>query len=181
MFSLFKKTSLFNNKGMTLVEAMVTVFIFTILMAASLQVMLSGSDIWQTNKVRTELQQELRKAIDWMKEDLRQTGSSGITNVPADGSTKTTITFYTASGVTSGSVTWSGTTTQYVLGGTSSNQLQRISGGTTKVIAQNISLLQIVRSASTPNILTITLRAQRNTLRGVTITLNYNFKIKLRD
>ena len=178
-----KQFSIFpNSRGVTLVEVLVTVFLFTILMGVSLELLLTGLDSFSVNRNRTELQQELRKSIDWIKEDLRQTGSAGVTNVLANGTTYTTIIFRTATGaVAGGTITWSADTVQYLLGGTGGVQLQRISGATTKVIAQNITTLQFKRDAASPSVVTVTITASRNQVKGGTISLSYNFKVKMRN
>lgn len=168
--------------GFTLVEALVTVMIFSIILGASYMVLLSGSDSWEVNRVRVELQQESRKAIDWMSQEMRETGSAAITNVPADGNWYTTITFSLPSGVSGGSIVWSGDTIQYVLGGTNSNQLQRVATGVaTKIIASNIQTLQFRRQSTSSNIVEVSVLARKNTLKGTQIDVNLDFKIRLRN
>ena len=155
-----------------------SVFIFSLLSVACYTIMASSSSSWQVNRVRIELQQELRKSQNWMINELRQSGSSVITNVPAVGTLYTTITFRTANGVSGGSITWSTDTIQFLLSGT---QLQRSSGGTTKVLAQNISLLQFRRQAATPNLLEVTVQAQKKAPTSVTLSANLSFKVQLRN
>ena len=120
------------REGFTLVEVMVTVLIFAILMAAIHTTLLVGQSSWQTNSVRAELGQELRKAVDRMKDDLRQTGSAAITNVPINPEVDsvtypdpdddpayawyTTITFQAVSDVINGAVVWETDITQFVAG-----------------------------------------------------------------
>ena len=55
--------------GTTLVEALITVSLFTMLFGAAVAVLLSSSDSWQVNSVMAELRQELRKSVEWMKMD----------------------------------------------------------------------------------------------------------------
>lgn len=170
-----------SNKGSSLLEVLVTLLIFSIIIAAVNATLLIGDSSWNTNSIRIELQQELRKAMDWMKDDLRQSGPTAISNVPANGSWYTTITFQTAAGVSGGSITWNSDTTQFVLGGTDSDQLRRIEGSTTTVIAQSMQSVQFRRLAGVPDIVEVALQAQRDTFKGATIASNLNFKVQLRN
>ena len=169
------------QSGTTLVEALITVLLFTMLFGAAVAVLLSGSDSWQVNSVMAELQQERRKAVEWMKEDLLQGGYSTITNVPADGVWYTTITFNTSAGVSGGNITWSTNTVRFLLGGSGSTELQKVSGSTTKVIAEDIHTLQFRRQSTTPSVVEVSLTAQKNTLKGATLSATTTFKVKMRN
>lgn len=176
-----KTTGRWGSKGFSLVEVMVTLLIFTGLAAAVNAVLFVGDASWQANNVQMQLHQELRKAMDWMKDDLRQTGAAAITNVPADGNWYTTITFRMVSGVSGGKIVWASDTVQFVLGGSASNQLQRIEGSTTRVIAQNIQSLQFRRLAAASNVVEVALQAQKDTFKVGTIKSSLGFKIQLRN
>ncbi len=176
------------NRGITLVEVMVTVIIFAFILGICYSLLISGSDSWETNSTRIELQQELRKAMDWITQDLRQAGSVAIVDVPANGSTYTSITFRKSAGVSGGNLVWDSSTTRYSLGGTGGTQLLRqVSGQTASVIAQNIQSLQFSRQTSTSNIVTVSLQAEKKTLRGknlsgkTPIQASMTFKIYLRN
>ena len=168
-------------RGFSLVEAIVTVVLFSIIGGACFAIFLSGADSWQVNSVKLELQQELRKAADWMRQDLWEAGVSTITNVPADGSWHTTITFRVSNGVSGGNILWSTNTIQFLLGGTNNSQLQRQSGAQTKILAQDMQTLQFRRQATTPNILEMSFAAQKRTTKGALLTQNTTFKITLRN
>ncbi|MBN1870752.1 MAG: prepilin-type N-terminal cleavage/methylation domain-containing protein [Candidatus Omnitrophica bacterium] len=179
-----KKPGLFGSlEGYTLIEVLVTVTIFAVLAGAINMVLLVGESSWQTNSVRIELRQELRKAINKMEDELRQTSPVAITAGPtvANGSTSASITFYLPTGVSGNSITWSANTTQYKLGGTDSNQLQRIEGGNTEVIAQNIQSLTFSRAAATPDIIDVSLVAQKDTIKGIPLTVNFAFGVQMRN
>lgn len=182
------KNSLRNVPGFTLVELIVTVIIFSFILAISYMLLISGSDSWETNSTRIELQQELRKAMDWITQDLRQAGSASITDVPADGNPLPSITFRKSAGASGGNLVWDSNTTSFFLGGTDGTQLQRQVGvQTASVIAQNIQSAQFSRQASTPNVVDVSLQAQKTTLRGKTLTgktpiqASLNLKIYLRN
>ena len=55
-----------DHRGVTLVEVMTTVVIFSFILGICYALLISGSDSWETNSTRVELQQELRKAMDWI-------------------------------------------------------------------------------------------------------------------
>ena len=166
------------NSGYTLVEALITVLLFSIILGACVMVLLTGTDSWQVNNTLVEVQQDLRKAEDWMKEDLVEAGTTTISGVPADGNPYYTITFKVASSISGGNIVWSTDTIQFQL---SSNDLQRIQGTQTKTLAYNIQSLQFRRQASTSNIVEVSLQAQKNTPRGALITATKNFQVKIRN
>ncbi len=172
-----------DRQGFSLVEVLVTVMIFAALTAAVATVLFVGQSSWQNNSVQAEMQQELRKAMDWMKGDLRETTATAITAGPtsADDTAYTSITFYLPTGVSGNAITWSANTTQFVLGGTGANELHRIENSVTRVIAHNIQSLGFRRMAAAPNIIEIILQAQKNTIKGSTVTLNLTFDIQMRN
>ena len=160
-----------NHQGVTLVELMVTVIIFAFILGICYSLLISGSDSWETNSARVELQQELRKAMDRMSQDLRQAGSASIVDVPADGNAYTSITFRKSAGVSGGNLVWDSSTTRYFLGGTGGTQLLRQVGAqTASVIAQNIQSLQFSRQTSTANVVNVSIQTQKTTLRRKMLT-----------
>jgi len=166
--------------GFTLVEILVAVSLYSLIAAACFVAFITGNRSWQVNKVQLEIQQELRKAMDWMIEDLRQSGSSAIVDVPSDGVWYNSITFKMAEGINNGNISWSGDV-QYALGGTNSNQLLRQTGGEEKILAQNITTLQFRRQTGTPKSLEVSLTAQKTTPEGQVLNQDLNFQIKLRN
>lgn len=176
------------RRGMTMAEILISVAIFSVVLAACYVLLMAGSDSWETNEVKIELQQDLRKAVDWITQDLRQAGSVSITNVPANGTWYTLITFRKASSVSGGSVVWDTDTTKYLLGGSDSTQLQRQTGSQTpKVIGQNFQSLRFRRQSSSANIIDVALQARKKTPRGQNLTGkafvqdDLNFKVYLRN
>lgn len=167
-------------RGFTLVEVLMTVVIFAVLFGVCFTILLSGSDSWQVNSTQMQLQQNLRRAMNWIKEDLIEAGQSTITNVPANGSWYNTITFSVPSGVSGNAITWASPSIQFLLGGASSNELQRTSG-TTKTVAQYIQSLQFRRQATSPTIVEVSLQAQKNSVKGTPVTMTKSFKVKLRN
>ena len=171
-------SNLNSQKGFTLPEVLVSTFIFAGVTAICLALLLAGTNAWKNNKVQNELQGETRKAMEWIKEDLRQSGVNGISNVPADGSNYTTITFQEVTGVTNGSAIWSASNFVYALSGT---DLQRTANGSTRTVAQNIQSLQFKRLLTTPNLLEVSLTAQGTTDGGRIITIASTVDVRLRN
>src|SRR3989344_5470690 len=87
-----------NHGGLTIPEVLIVAALFSLLFGACLMIFVSGSDSWQVNRIKIEVQQEVRKAIEAIKADLVQGGSSTV-DVPADDSWYTAITFKVPSGV----------------------------------------------------------------------------------
>ena len=175
-------------KGLTLVELMIVLLIFSIILGAIFAIMNVSRTSWQTGNVQVEMQQETRKGMDRMLSELRQSGQTVITGVPANGASYSSVTFQipedsdSDGDVTdgSGNIEWSAQIT-YSLGGLDGEQLLRASGGSSTVLANKITSLQFSRAAGTPNILEISLQAQKNTAQGTTIQSTVNSQVNLRN
>ncbi len=170
-----------SSQAFTLVETMMTVLIFSFVLASLYTVLAAGQSSWETNKTRIEMQQQVRNAMDWMINDLRQSGGSSIADVPANGTWYNQITFKTPSGVSGGSISWNASTIRFILGGTGGNQLQRIDASGTRVIAQNIQTIQFRRQSSSSNILEVNITAQEISVKGLTMQYPFNFKVQIRN
>ncbi len=167
--------------GFTLVETLISVFIFLFMITALYGIGTVSQRYWDANKAKNELQQELRKAMDGMIYDLRQAGQASISDVPADGAWYSTINFKVPDGVSGGSLTWNNDAIQFVLAGPSSERLHRIQGGDTKILALNVQSLGFRRQAAAPNLLEVSLQGQKDTDRGLTIDYNLAFEVQLRN
>lgn len=161
-------------------EVLVTVIIYSLIVAACYLAFAAGNQSWQVNRVQVELQQELRKAMDWMVSDLRQSGSSAIVDVPSDGVWYNTITFKIAAGINNSNISWSGDI-QYLLGGTNANQLLRQAGGQVKILAQAITSLQFRRQMATAGTVEVFLTAEKTTPQGQLLSQDRNFQVSLRN
>ena len=80
--------------GFTLVELMVVMLIFAIIMAAIFGVLVMYRRSWQIGVTQVELQQGIRWAMSRMVNELRQSRTGKITDVPADGTPSNRATFY---------------------------------------------------------------------------------------
>ena len=170
-----------NSKGFTLVEAMITVIFFSLIVGACFLLSKVGNESWQVNSVRIGLAQENRKALDWLMNELRQSGASTISNVPADGSWYNTISFKMATGITSGKASW-GDEVTYAIGGVNNDQLIRTQSGQERVIAHDFNTIQFKRLPATPDIVEVAINVKRRTARAnQELDLGSNFKIKMRN
>ena len=167
--------------GFSLAETMVTLLIYSFIAAACYSALVYGSNSWKVNSVAVELQQELRKAMDWITEDLRQSGTSTITDVPVDGQPHNTITFKLCTGANNGNISWAGSNTQYSKGGTGSAQLLRTTGVQSKVIAQNFQSVQFRRQNTSANVVNVALTVQKNIIGGRMLAMSSNFQVKMRN
>ena len=181
-------TKLKSCRGFSLIEVLVTITILAFLAGATNTVLLVGNASWQNSSVEVELQQDLRQAMFWMKNDIQQTGSASLdASVPINASgdsswaTYTTIAFQKVTGATNGVVDWNSNTTQFAL---STNDLNRIEGSTTTLVAENIQSIQARRLYTSSDVVEIALQAQKKTLAGAqgrAITLTLDFKVQLRN
>ncbi len=171
-------SSKLNFRGFTLVETLVTTFILLLVSSIFLAVLTVGNDSWQINSGQTELQQEIRKAITHISDELRQSGASQI-SVEADGEVDTSAIFNVCNGMAGGNISWAPDSIQYALAGT---ELQRTEGGTDiTVIAHNIASIEFIRESTTPEMVEVSLVAEKNTFKGLTITVSNIFDVNLRN
>lgn len=170
------------GRGFTLIEVLVAVFLFSIISAAIFSVLSTGRKSFDSEESQIGVQQAARNGLDSMIKELRQAGVSTITGVPADGANYTSITFQIPVSIAAAGITWS-SNVQYMIGGLNGRQLLRIQSGNQKVLANNISALAFTRSAANPNVVNLSITAQKNTFPGftarqsiITITSSVKFR-----
>ncbi len=172
-----------NNRGFTLIEIIIVVFLFSIVSAALFSVLASAKNSLNAGESQVGVQQACRNGLDAMIKELRQAGVSTITNVPANGTNYNTITFQIPTVISAAGITWS-SNVNYALGGLNGRQLLRLESGNQKVLANNISALSFNRSATNPNVVNINITAQKNTFPGFTAsqsTITVTSSVKLRN
>lgn len=169
--------------GFTLIELMIVMLIFSIILGAMFAVMNMGKASWHSGDTQIQVQQEARKGMDRIVKELRQTGTSTIIGVPADGNLYNTITFRIPDedGIdANGNIEW-GNQIAYSLGGLNGQQLLRTEGEGLEVLANRVVNLQFRRQATTPNIVEITLQSQKTTIPGHLISATLNSQIRARN
>lgn len=172
-----------NNKGMTLLEIIIAACLFSIISAAIFSVLATGRNSLTAGESQVGAQQACRNGLDSMIKELRQAGVSTIQGVPGDGVNYNSITFQIPASIAASGVTWTGNI-NYSLGGLNGAQLLRTQSGSQKVLANNISALSFNRSAVNPNVVNISITAQKNTFPGFTAqqtTITLVSQVKLRN
>ena len=171
------------NKGMTLTETMIALFIFSIILAAIFSALAVARTSWKSGGSQVTVQQEARKGLNSMIKELRQAGLSSIAGVPADGVNYTYITFQIPVSITAGGTTWS-TNIQYAVGGLNNTQLIRTQDGTQRVLANNLSSLTFSRSVAEPDVINISIAVQKDTFPGISVIqsdITINSEVQVRN
>ena len=156
-------------KGLSLVEALVSILIFSLIMIAIVASVVVGRNSLFTTDTPTELRQNVLFSVMSISRELRKTAPSR-TNLAA-GASSNSLTFQVpfdnnGDGLTvdyAGNIEW-GTAITYSLNG--SSQLIRTQGGVTSVVSPNIALLQFSRSATEDKIIQVDITAQKVTGAG---------------
>jgi len=172
-----------NNRGFTLLEIIITVFLFSIISAAIFSVLATAKNSLSAGESQIGIQQACRNGLDTMVKELRQAGASTILDVPNNGINYSAITFQIPASLSAAGITWS-SSIQYFLGGLNGKQLIRTQSGNQRILGNDISAVSFNRSAANPNVVNISVTAQKNTFPGFTArqsTITFNSQIKLRN
>lgn len=190
-----------NRAAFSLLELLVGVAIFFIIIGAVFSLLISGKRAFEVGNVQVEVEQEARRALDYMSKELRQSSANKI-QAPADGISSSTIIFEIAYNVDNsadgdvinsfGAIEWSddagvsriGTITYSLLGGQILRNLSFT--GEQSVLANRITALTFNRPAGRA-IVEISLTAEKYALTGFTssgspkVTINLNTELSLRN
>lgn len=167
-----------NAQGFTLVEIVVVMLIVAVLFSCFIMFFLIGFRLWDGGYARIELQQELRVALELISNDLRQSSQTQISGVNANGAPYSSISFYICNGVSGGNISWGSNLIHY--GIINSNELQRIEGAMSTVIAHNIRSLQFRRQPSAPDTVEVSLQLGKSLMQS-DLNDNLTFKVKMRN
>ena len=140
-----------NKTAMSLVETLFCAALLPMIMGACFILLRTGWDYWQTSSAQTQLSQGLSQSAAWMTGDLRQSGPSVISNVPADNALYTSITFTMAQNASNLGTMW-GSSVTYALGGANGDQLIRTQNSQSQTIATHITSLQFSRQTARPTL-----------------------------
>ncbi|MFC1667144.1 type II secretion system protein J [Candidatus Omnitrophota bacterium] len=170
------------REGLTLVEITIVVFLFSIILAAIFSALAMARTIWKTGGSQLSIQQEARRGLRIMSMELRQARLSTIAGVPVNGTNYNSITFQIPVSISETGTTWS-SNIQYSVGGLNNTQLLRLQDATQTVLANDISVLNLSRNVSTPEVINISITSQKNTFPGYTatqstITLNSEARVR---
>ncbi|MBU1062237.1 MAG: prepilin-type N-terminal cleavage/methylation domain-containing protein [Candidatus Omnitrophica bacterium] len=167
-------------KGFNLIELMIVIVIFSIILGAIFATMTISGLSWYSGSTQVEMQQEVRRGLDRIVKELRQSNPTMITGVPANGIPYNSISFRLPLTDNNGDITWSNTI-NYSLGGLNNRQLLRTEGTNQEILANNIVGLQLTRQVSASNIIEVTLQSQKATVLGHIVATTLNSKIKFRN
>lgn len=160
-----------HNRGLTLVEMMVTSTLGLLLLASIMGLLTLGRLVWQDAEAKMSTIQEARKgvteiALDLPRSSSRPPGSGGPPNVVRIATDGSWIRFYLPRSIdANGNITW-GDEIRYRVGGTG-NQLVRenLTSGEARVIANFITSVTFTRSGTVPEeYYTASIRSQKNSL-----------------
>ena len=154
-----------NCSGLTLVEVLISTFIFMIITGALYTGFLTGNATWVRYENSLTTQQHARQALAKMAIELRQASNIGITQDTDD----STINF-THEGI--GSVTYSWST-----GGSDPYKIIRSFSSTQTVLADHITSLSFTDHTDA---VTVDLTSQKQTAIGQVSSFNIKEKIALR-
>lgn len=144
-------------KGLSLIELMIVMVIFSVLLGATYGVMNMSRTSFKTGDIQIVVQQEARKAMGKVTTELREASSVNL-----DAEYPFTL--------------W-GEKVKYV---TTNGQLQKIvEDGATTVLANDVSSIQF--SLLGGNVVYITLTTQRNTIFGRTLSATLTSQVALRN
>lgn len=177
---------------MSFLEMMVSVAIFTVIMASIFTVIYTGRLYWRVGTSQVDVQQEARKAMAFMAKELRQTRAGTgrvaggpavaiLENLPADDNTHASVTFRIPQDTngdgnvlnTDGQVVeWSDRITYSLVG---TQIIRSTDTGPNKVLANSINSvngLQFTRSSGAPSLIRIRISASK-TIPGTGEVVNF--------
>lgn len=150
------------NKGFTLVEFLITIFIFSLISAGVAQIFTLGNSVYSVEMSLADLQSHARNAMDRMVREIRSSSSVTVTVINTD-SDLITFTTPAASDI------------KYYR---NNNLLVReYPTGTMKNIASNVARLKFTLTGS---VLRIDLRTDQ-TMLGRPLTYSLSQKVRLRN
>jgi len=187
-------------KGLTLIELMVVVTLFVFLLGIVLGLLTFGNVSWQSGSSKMTLVQELRRGMESMVRELSQAKASTISL--SAGGTSSSISFQTVRDLNGdGAISYSSgilegldTPDPYIAYSLSynaalgSNQLIRTTGGASSVLANYLvdidaghPALRFNRTASSTNIIEITLSGEKKSTFGHILRGSLNGRVILRN
>ncbi|HOW88201.1 MAG TPA: hypothetical protein P5561_02770 [Candidatus Omnitrophota bacterium] len=157
-------------KGFTVSELMIVVGLSSVVFMGVLAILRVGTEQSQLSQTKMLLQDTAREALYKMVQEIRQSAPSRITIAGNSASIQFAVPDPASLvSTTSYTVNWTGAhQIQYALGGAGNRQILRTDLATnrTSVLANDVTALQFTGDAAQPNVVTITISAQRNLTSG---------------
>ena len=166
-----------NEKGLTFIEVVLSLAIFSVLSLILYQAFSMGSKSLDTTSAQSRVNGETRVGMERITKELRSARYSDATVVQSD-----QLQFKVPQSISpEGDITWSGWI-QYELGGIDGEQLLRedVSSGDTTVLANRVSSLQFVKN-SNPDTVTINLTALDSTSYGNSAQVSLTGTVEFRN
>ncbi|MFH1202625.1 MAG: prepilin-type N-terminal cleavage/methylation domain-containing protein [Candidatus Omnitrophota bacterium] len=181
------------NRGFSLIEMMITIAIFLIISSAIFLTLATGRTYWYTGNTKLSVQQEARRAMEYMVGELRQSRSSQISGVPSDGQYYNSIAFRVPQDrtdppdndlATAGDLEWSDPITYSLVQVEGISRIERTPSkitGKRQFIGNYVSGLTFRRDNFVPNVLEIEVIAQKQNAQNVTVSTKVQTNVKLRN
>jgi len=178
------------KEGYTLIEVMISLLVFSIVVSGIFLVMIVGRSSWYSGDARIELQQELRKVIAQISNDLKQSSVSKLyldstmsQSFPNDGVAHHAIAFKVDQGVnnSTGIIIWSSTPISYNLTG---NQILRSDGvNPATVVANKITDFNLTRQSapSLSNLIFVSISSAKTTQLGQPTNASIDTAVAVRN
>jgi type II secretory pathway pseudopilin PulG len=164
--------------GFTVVETMVAIFIFLVVLAAAFLVLSTGRNTWWTSTTYIEVNQEIRKAKEWISKELQQGRRVSV----AIGANNNSIQFdIPIVDIGTGAITWQ--SVGYSIGGLNNSQLMRTSDTAVKILSNNIdpNLTTFTQDLDNPSRITVAITANKQDKRQRAISARLDFDVNLRN
>jgi len=185
------------NRGFTLIEVMIASFIFLMILGVLLNIYISGSEVYENNKIQADLQAQARMGLNSVVNELsnatKTTAPVGqsppnLYIPPAPGNN--TITFYLPTYVldtitlkprvsinANGIIIWNNTPIVYQYD-SGQRTLARVSNGVQTILARDVTSVQFLNVSSTEISVALTLSKATPKQRNITITLSSIIRLR---
>ena len=152
-----------NNKGFSLVEAMISVTILSFILLVAYGILTTGNTVYSRDSALLDMQQQVRNGMDRIVREVRESSTQTITVIDAN---NYKITFTTPNE----------TNIMYYRSGT--NLVREYPANTIKIVASNIAFLKFVLSTK---LLNVQLRGDTTVNGGTTISFPLTENVRLRN
>ncbi len=168
-----------NRQGFTLIELMVVITVFLIIISSIFAVLVGGKRAWFISEAQIDINNDARRAIQRMTQELSQTAPSRftITNISAN---EDRIIFQTASSYAARVVVW-GDQIQYSLGGVDGAQILRTDLNTAAVEVLASHVTRLLFTSTGTDLLNMTVQITRQSLKGDNQQLQLTSQVAVRN
>lgn len=187
-----KKAAIRDNRGLSLIELLISIAIVTIIGGYLAYFLVLGSSAWRTGDAEIQANQESRKGMMQMARELRQAQDGNLRTTAdalyVDNTAYNNIKFIVISDTdgdgdtvsATGTLEWSAPISYYIAG----TQLLRLQNGATKVLANNVTGLQFIKTVDIIqgiSVLNITLQTRKTSTEGRQIQSSLTCSVKIRN